>query len=409
MNRRLRVLLPLGFATAMSLTGDALLYAVLPSHAALIGIGLGSVGILLGVNRFIRIFLNSPAGALCDRVGRRPPFLIAMGLGTASTAVYALTTGFWPLFAARLVWGLAWALLLVGGYSIILDITTQADRGRVTGLYHALILIGGSLGMLLGGFMTDLMGYRPTLLIFTGLTGLGALVVFLFLPETASPQPGAGSDAPPARVGLWPTRVSLTALGDLDRRLLAMNYITFARHFTDVGVLMATLGFFLKERFGDPAQFRGVSLGIASLTGATMAARFVLILGAAPLAGSISDRLGKRWMVVQGGLLGEVLGFLILAWGWSGATIAVGFLLGALANGVVVSPLTAWAGDLAPQERKGLTMGGFITAGDIGAASGPVLGYALAARWGLETVYMLCALLLLSAASLLLAVRDKEE
>lgn len=407
MSRRARVLLPLGFATAMALTGDALLYAVLPSHVALAGISLGSVGILLGVNRFVRIFLNSPAGVLYDRVGHRSPFLIAMGLGTVSTAAYALSTGFWPLLAARLVWGLAWALLLVGGYSVILDITTPADRGQVTGIYHALILIGGSLGMLLGGFLTDLMGYRPTLLLFTGLTGLGALVVFLFLPETASPHRGAGSHDPPARVGLWPTRVSPAALRNLDRRLLTMKIITFARHFADVGVLMATLGFFLKERFGDPAQLWGVSLGIASLTGMVMAARFVLILGAAPLAGSLSDRLGNRRRVVQGGLLGEALGFLVLAWGWSGTTIAVGFLLAALASGVVLSPLTAWAGDLAPAERKGLAMGGFITAGDIGAASGPVLGYGLAARWGLEMVYLLCALLLLSAAGLLLAVRDK--
>jgi len=407
MNRQTRVLLPLGFATATSVTGNALLYAVLPSHAALAGISLGSVGLILGVSRFINIFLNSPVGALYDRVGRRPPFLIAMGLGTASTMVYALTTGFWPLFAARLVWGLAWALLLVGGYSIILDITTRAYRGQVTGTYQALILIGGSLGALLGGFLTDLMGYRPTLLIFTGLTGLGALVAFLFLPETASPNREVGPDTPPAKAKPGPVQALLATLRGLDQRLLVTNYITFVRHFADTGVLVATFGLSLKLRFGDPAQFGRVSLGTASLTGVALAVRFVLMLGSAPLAGSLSDRLGHRWLVVQVGLLGQALGFLVLAWGWSEATIAAGFLLVALASGVILSSLMAWAGDLAPTGRKGLAIGGFITAGDIGAASGPFLGYVLAACWRLETVYMLCALLLLSAAGLLLAVRDK--
>ena len=50
--------MPLGLGTALSLMGDATLYTVLPTHTAEAGIPLSSVGIMLGINRAVRILLN---------------------------------------------------------------------------------------------------------------------------------------------------------------------------------------------------------------------------------------------------------------------------------------------------------------------------------------------------------------
>ena len=69
-----RVLWPLGLGTALSLLGDATLYTVLPIHAADAGVTLTAVGILLGANRAIRLFLNGPAGLAYDRWPRRRLF-----------------------------------------------------------------------------------------------------------------------------------------------------------------------------------------------------------------------------------------------------------------------------------------------------------------------------------------------
>ena len=53
--RQMRVLIPLGAAISLPLPGDRTLYAVLPTQASPIGVSLGSVGILLDINRIIRI------------------------------------------------------------------------------------------------------------------------------------------------------------------------------------------------------------------------------------------------------------------------------------------------------------------------------------------------------------------
>jgi len=118
-----RVLFPLGLGTALSLMGDSTLYTILPTHTTEAGIALASVGLILGINRAVRLLLNGPIGLAYDRWPRRRLFVPALFLGALSTAVYAATHGFWPLLAGRLLWGLAWSGIWVGGTAIILDLS----------------------------------------------------------------------------------------------------------------------------------------------------------------------------------------------------------------------------------------------------------------------------------------------
>ena len=134
--RQLRLLIPVGLAISLSLPGDQTLYAVLPTQAQAVGISLGMVGVLLSVNRLIRIPGNSIAGLLNDKFGRRRLFLLGLVLGTLSTASYAIAQSFPAWLAGRLLWGIAWSLLNVGGLTMMLDVTEDHDRGRVIGLYQ---------------------------------------------------------------------------------------------------------------------------------------------------------------------------------------------------------------------------------------------------------------------------------
>ena len=104
-----RVLFPLGLGTALSLMGDATMYTVLPTHTVDAGVVLGSVGIILGINRGVRLLTNGLAGLAYDRWPRRRLFITALFIGAISTMVYAATVGFWPLFFGRLLWGVAWS------------------------------------------------------------------------------------------------------------------------------------------------------------------------------------------------------------------------------------------------------------------------------------------------------------
>ena len=373
-----RVLLPLGLGTALSLMGDATLYTVLPTHMADAGITLGGVGVILGVNRAVRLFLNGPAGVAYDHWPRRRLYVPALFVGALSTAIYAATRGFWPLFIGRLLWGLAWSGIWVGGATMILDVSTEGDRGRWTGLYQTWFFLGSALGSLSGGALTDCLGYSSTMWIGAALTALGGIVAWFLLPETRGARPP--DPAPLGANAATPSRLRTNG-----RLWLAVS-LQGVNRFVLSGVVAATLGLLVEERL----QLNGIALGVATVTGILMAGRTLLSMLAAPLAGALSDRTKSRWTVVAWGLAGGAVGMALLAWGVS-AGILIGLLMLAVARGSVQSLVTALTGDVVHRAQRGRAIGLLHTAGDFGSAIGPSIAYLLLPWIGLRGVYLLCA------------------
>ena len=358
--------------------GDATLYTVLPTHTAEAGITLAAVGIILSANRFIRLFLNGPTGILYDRSRRRRLFVPALFIGALSTAIYAAWDGFWPLMAGRLIWGLAWSLIWVGGATIILDVTTDGDRGRWTGLYQTWFFLGAAIGAFAGGFLTDRIGYSAALWIGAGVTTLGGVVALIYLPETRSSKNLNLSYPNNETAQKWRPNgelVSVVSLQGINR-------------FVTAGVLAATIALLVQEQL----SINNLVLGVATVTGILIGLRTILSMFAAPLAGSLSDKSGNRWGVTMTGLIFGSIGMLLLIRP-DPVFILVGIGFSAIAGGSIQALVTTRTGDLVDQEQRGKAIGLLHTSGDLGSALGPITAYFLL-RWiNLSGVYVLCAIL----------------
>jgi MFS family permease len=358
--------------------GDATLYTVLPTHTAEAGITLAAVGIILSANRFIRLFLNGPTGILYDRSRRRRLFVPALFIGALSTAIYAAWDGFWPLMAGRLIWGLAWSLIWVGGATIILDVTTDGDRGRWTGLYQTWFFLGAAIGAFAGGFLTDRIGYSAALWIGAGVTTLGGVVALIYLPETRSSKNLNLSYPNNEKAQKWRPNgelVSVVSLQGINR-------------FVTAGVLAATIALLVQEQL----SMNNLVLGVATVTGILIGLRTILSMFAAPLAGSLSDKSGNRWGVTMTGLIFGSIGMLLLIRP-DPVFILVGIGFSAIAGGSIQALVTTRTGDLVDQEQRGKAIGLLHTSGDLGSALGPITAYFLL-RWiNLSGVYVLCAIL----------------
>jgi MFS family permease len=381
-----KVLWLVGLGTALSLIGDASLYAVLPTHATDAGITLTGVGIMLSANRFIRLVLNGPAGMAYDRWPRRPLFIAALFIGACSTAFYALTTGFWPLLFGRLLWGLAWAGIWVGGNTILVDISRHDNRGRWVGAYQISFFMGTSSGSIAGGFLTDWVGYHSTMGIGACLTFAGAVVVMLFLPETSHFRETAldlNADPLPAfsskRVR-YPEWVSSFALLGVTRLAVA-------------GILMPTLGLFLLDIMGRNVQVAGFTMGVASATGVGLGITYLVSMISAPVMGRFSDQKDNRWKAAAAGMAPGIAGFGLLAFG-SPLLALIGLPLAAFTNGSNQGLSTAIVGDLSGRHQRGRKMGLLFTIGDFAAAVGPPFAYAFMPHFGLKGIYFLNGALL---------------
>jgi MFS family permease len=354
----------LGFGTAISLLGDATLYTVLPHPgiAAQLGITLSMVGVLLGANRAIRLVLNSPIGLLYDRTPRRGLLISALFIGACSSIFYAVGTGFWPLLLGRVMWGIAWSLLWVGGNSVVLDISTEENRGQNSGIYQMWFFIGVATSSFFGAVLTDLFGFRVGQWICVAVLAVSALLWLFLLPETKTEKEKAKD-----------TRKIVDEAGTkrMPWKIIAVASISvFATRLLTWGVLAATAILWLSDLFGEGAIIMQVFVPIASLTGLYTALSNVISVGSTPFAGSISDRLGRRWPVIGAAMVIGGVGLWLMS-GELRSLALLGAFLVPIAGSSTETLIPAIAGDHVPSHLRSRALGLINTGGDLGAMLGP--------------------------------------
>ena len=347
---------------SLALVGDALIYAVLPVHAEAFGINLVWVGVLLSVNRFVRVFAYGWIAGLGQRFGLRRMCIAALLAAIISTALYGLATGAAALLFARILWGLAFAALLLVtlGYAV-------HDRSRVgtrLGWSRTIQHVGPIVALIAGAWLTGVIGPR-TVFVWLALLTMTAIPLALSLPVDQ-----IGSEAP----------VSTRSLG----RPTLIDLLFALQGFGVDGVFAVSITLLLAQE---------LPLDLAVVSGASLLAmRHACDAVGAPLFGTIGDRHGAgRILVVS--MVCTAVGFLGIA---SGFTIASALLmlffrsaLGVLGPAVVVQRMSATQSTIGTLARMHAWR-------DLGAAVGPLATGLLLTMTSAELLHGVVAALVLA-------------
>lgn len=122
-------------------------------------------------------FLGIPVAYLADRGSRTWIMTIALTVWSGMTAVCGLAQNFWHLFLARLGVGVGEAGGVAPAYSLIADYFPPHQRARALAVYSFGIPIGGALGVVLGGILASIAGWRSAF-IAVGLAGIILAPIF---------------------------------------------------------------------------------------------------------------------------------------------------------------------------------------------------------------------------------------
>src|SRR5882757_2677586 len=170
----------------------------LPSIGTDLGVPLSSLqwvvtGYVLGYGGFLLL-----GGRTADLLGRRRVFLIALAVFAVVSMLSSLATNPELLIAARFVTGIAAAFTAPAALSILTTTFHEGpDRNRALSIFTTCAASGFSLGLILGGLLTEV-GWRWTFL----MPGPVALIVLLFalklIPNSARDNSAGGYDVPGA-------------------------------------------------------------------------------------------------------------------------------------------------------------------------------------------------------------------
>jgi EmrB/QacA subfamily drug resistance transporter len=118
-------------------------------------------------------------GRLGDLLGHRKLFLVGIVLFTLASLACGTATGKGFLVAARAVQGIGGAVASAVSLSLMMTLFTEpAERAKAMGIFGFVAAGGGSVGVVLGGVLTDYLNWHW---IFLVNVPIGALVVFLSL------------------------------------------------------------------------------------------------------------------------------------------------------------------------------------------------------------------------------------
>ncbi len=132
-------------------------------------------------------------GRLGDLYGPRKLFLIGIGIFTLASLACGLSTSQEMLIAARALQGLGGAVISAVGLSLTMTLFHSAqERAKAMGLYGFVAAGGGSIGVLLGGFLTDALNWHWIFLVNLPI-GIAVLLLAMRLLPANHAAPVRGS------------------------------------------------------------------------------------------------------------------------------------------------------------------------------------------------------------------------
>lgn len=349
---------------------------LLPLYVAAFGLGVSALGPVVAAFAVGRIAANVPSGLLLRRLRPRPVLWACALLLCAVTAVTGLAPDAVWLTAARLVAGILGGAVVTVGFAVLVAAAPAGARGSVMATATVVQMTAAAVGSVLGGVVVELAGIPVTFVV-------AALPLALCLAWEA---------IRPARAYWNGFARSGRGVGGAARRrgslvilvaLCAVSFATFFARFAGEQGLVPVLAY-------DVGGLSPAGLGAAMAVGTAAS------LAAMPLIGRAVDTGLRTGLLLPAAAVGA-LALAALPALAGPVPFAAAIVLYAVSTSVVGVIPGVVMGERFAARDAGAVVGLTRTAGDVGAATGPLVVFPVAAIVGAWAAAGVLALVFLVA------------
>ena len=355
-------------------------YVLLPFITKDLGLTYTQAGLLVSILHISSFVANLGSGAVVDMTGRTVVFqALSLGVGAAALAVFGFTSAYLVLCAMVVLIGMTNNLWHPPAISFISE-QYPDNRGYALSIHATGASVGDMVAPLAAGAAVTWWSWQGTAIVNSvPVFVVTAIFLFYLMPKDKPKQGGGGKGAN--------LQDYLQGLAGLVKRraVLGLCLMAALRSMAQNGLLM-----FLPLYLADVMKVSPVVMG-GAIAGMHLGGVIV-----SPIAGALSDRIGRR-PVVMGGLVATTLivaglTFVTNATLYVTSVSVLGFVLYA-----VRPVIHSWMMDMAPPEVRGsATSMLFGTQAGLSVLM-PLIGGAVADAYGLSEVFYVIAGIMLAA------------
>jgi len=412
-NRKWWTLGAVGFGLFMIMLDNTVVNVALPTIQRELGAGLSQLEWIVSGYALTFAALMLTGGKLADLFGRRRVFVIGLALFSGSSLACALAPSAGFLIGARVVQGAGAALMNPATLSIISATFPPRQRGAAIGIWAGVSALALAIGPLVGGLLTEHVGWSAIFYINVPIGLLAIAASFLLIDESKDTTEGQRPDLPgqlTSAVGLFALTYGLIEangyswasgriLGAFALAAAALSaFVLLERHqrvpmldlrlfrngtFAGANIVLLLVALAMFGVFFFLSLYMQNILGYSPVkAGAAFLPMTVLIIIVAPLAGRLSDRRGSRWLLTGGMALLALQLFYFSRLGahegfWD---LVPGMLLGGVGMASVMAPASAAALSAVPVDQAGVGSAVLNSSRQLGGSIGIALMGAIMAH-----------------------------
>ena len=357
-------------------------YLLLPLIGHELGLSYSEIGSILTCQYAAGAIANIPGGILVDSVGRKG-LLMAISLFWVGFPylVMGFTHAYWMMLACATLVGIGNNIWHPTAIPWLANRFPER-KGLVMSVHGMGGNVGDAIAPLVIGLLLQVYSWRTVVLINVVPGIIMAVLILIYVGRLHSTEPPATRKAPRMNGA-----ARLRALTELlcNRALVTLSIGSFFRSVTQSG-LLTFLPLYLAREMGYEAKWIGACMFALQAAGFT----------AAPIAGHLSDSVGRRQVIMSSlAMTGVILVAMALAGGtgWFVLLVALlGFFLYA-----VRAVLQAWLLDATPPGMGGSAIGLLFSVQAAGAALGPISAGIVADHYGImASFYFLAATIIVA-------------
>jgi len=353
---------------------------------------IGATGVMIGyavAGYWVsRVLLEVPSGFISARIGYYKPMLAGALLTVLGNMLTVNVESPVFLVIVRAILGLGAPLFFAVSMTFIVNLFDAERRGSAMGLFQGIEFIGTVIGSGMSGYVIESLGFKGGFIL-SSVLAVAATVLLVAPPhirrETQHHAAGA-----PMNIRDLPEVI-------MNPTLVVMAAITLAEFVMSTGLIYTVFPLYAEETLGFPLAEIGYIMGARSV--GFVVAMFTM--------GAISDRLGRKPVLIFGIVstaalimaMSFVTGYLAIA-----ALICVlGFTSGAI---WIMGPVLS-AEAVEPRQR-GAGIGVYRTFFDLGSVLGPIIMTAVFAAHGIAYCFYVSTGLLAASVPLAMMIRENK-